>query len=70
MSKRRKKPVSNKKRNISDVLITLGILFTFILFSVKITIGSVGWLGVFAPVIMAFFIVFVLAALKAVIRKI
>lgn len=70
VAKRIKKSVNNKKRNISDVLIMLGVLFTIILFFIKITIGSVGWLGVFAPTITAFFIVFILSALKMVIRKI
>ena len=60
----------NKKRDFKTIIVSLGILFSIILFVVKIIFGSVGWLSVFAPVIFAFLIVFLLAVLKDTIKKI
>ena len=60
----------NKKKDFKTVIISLGILFSVILFVLKIIFGSVGWLSVFAPVIFAFLIVFLLAVLKDTIKKI
>jgi hypothetical protein len=60
----------SKKRDFKTIIISLGILFSIILFVVKIIFGSVGWLSVFAPVIFAFLIVFLLAVLKDTIKKI
>jgi hypothetical protein len=60
----------NKKRDFKTIIVSLGILFSIILFVVKIIFGSVGWLSVFAPVIFAFLIVFLLTVLRDTIKKI
>ena len=60
----------NKKKDFKTVIISLGILFSVILFVLKIIFGSVGWLSVFAPVIFAFLIVFLLTVLRDTIKKI
>jgi len=60
----------NKKSDFKTIIVSLGILFSIILFIVKIIFGSVGWLSVFAPVIFAFLIVFLLTVLRDTIKKI
>jgi len=60
----------NKKSDFKTIIVSLGILFSIILFVVKIIFGSVGWLSVFAPVIFAFLIVFLLTVLRDTIKKI
>jgi len=61
-----------KKRGLvfKTIIVYLGIAFTIILFLIKISLGNVGWLGVFAPVLIAFFIVFLLSVIKTVVEKI
>jgi Fe2+ transport system protein B len=70
VAKRRTKKTGTKQRSIKNVLVWLGMLFTGILFMIKIIIGGVGWFQVFAPVITVFFIVSLLSALKVAIKKI
>lgn len=70
MAKRKSKKTTANQTSIKQVLISLGILFSTILFLIKVITGSVGWLEVFAPVVIAFFIVFLLSALKTIIRKV
>jgi len=60
----------NKKSDFKTIIVSLGILFSIILLIVKIIFGSVGWLSVFAPVIFAFLIVFLLTVLRDTIKKI
>lgn len=59
-----------KQKGIKQVLISLGMLFSAILFIIKVITGGIGWFEVFAPVIIAFFIVFLLSALKTMLRKV
>ena len=65
MAKRR-----TKQTGIKQILISLGILFSAILFIIKVITGGIGWLEVFAPVIIAFLIIFLLSAIKAALRKV
>ncbi|WP_316839830.1 hypothetical protein [Pedobacter gandavensis] len=67
MAKRRSK---KNRIGFNRVLISLGILFTAILFIIRVIFGTVSWFEVFAPVIIAFFIVFLLTALKSALRKV
>lgn len=62
----------NKKNRIgfNQVLISLGILFTSMLFIIKMIIGRIGWFEVFTPVMIAFFIIFLLNTLKSILRKV
>lgn len=46
------------------------MLFSCILFIIKIIFGRIGWLEVFAPVIIVFLILFLLSVLKAAVRKV
>jgi len=46
------------------------MLFSSILFMIKIIIGRIGWLEVFAPVIIVFLILFLLSVLKTAVRKV
>jgi len=69
MAKRITRKTVKKKTGFKQVLISLGILFSTILFIIKILTGSIGWFEVFAPVIIAFFIIFLLSALKTVLRR-
>jgi hypothetical protein len=59
-----------KQTGIKQILISLGILFSAILFIIKVITGGIGWLEVFAPVIIAFLIIFLLSAIKAALRKV
>ena len=59
-----------KQTGVKQILISLGILFSAILFIIKVITGSIGWLEVFAPVIIAFLLIFLLSALKAALRKV
>ncbi|WP_293307738.1 hypothetical protein [Pedobacter sp. UBA5917] len=68
MAKRRTK--KTKQRGFKEILILLGMLFSGILFIIKIIFGRIGWLEVFAPVIIVFFIFFLLSLLKTALRKV
>ena len=70
MAKRRTKKTKTNQAGINQVIISLGILFSVGLFAIKVITGSTGWLEVFAPVLIAFLIVFLLSAVKAILRKI
>ncbi|HMK04154.1 MAG TPA: hypothetical protein VK489_08185 [Ferruginibacter sp.] len=61
-----------KKRStgLKAILVYMGIVFTGMLFILKIFLKSIGWLDVFAPLLAAFLIIFLLSAVKAVIKKI
>ena len=59
-----------QKLEFKTVLVYMGILFTGILFIVKIFSKSLGWLDVFAPLLIAFLIIFLLSLLKIIIKKI
>jgi hypothetical protein len=60
----------SKKKDFKTIVINLGILFSIILFVVKLSFGSVGWIGVFTPVLIAFLITLLLSTLKNLINKI
>jgi glucan phosphoethanolaminetransferase (alkaline phosphatase superfamily) len=70
VAKRRTKKITTKGRSLKEVLILLGILFSAILFIIKVITGGIGWLEVFAPVLITFFIVFLLSVLKTALRKV
>ncbi len=46
------------------------MLFSGILFIIKIIFGRIGWVEVFAPVIIVFLILFLLSVLRTAVRKI
>ena len=58
------------KRGLQDVLISLGILLSVILLIMKFVWGGIGWLEIFAPVTIVFFITCLLAVLKKVYNRI
>lgn len=68
MAKRRTR--KTKQRGFKEILILLGMLFSCILFIIKIIFGRIGWLEVFAPVIIVFLILFLLSVLKTAVRKV
>ncbi|WP_344851657.1 hypothetical protein [Pedobacter jeongneungensis] len=68
MAKRRTK--KTKQRGFKEILILLGMLFSCILFIIRIIFGRIGWLEVFAPVIIIFLILFLLSVLKTAVRKV
>lgn len=55
---------------IKTVLISLGILFSVILFLIRLVTDGIGWFEVFAPVLITFLLIFLLSALRTVMRKI
>jgi len=69
VAKRRRKKTSGYQPGFKQVLILLGLLFSAALFLIKVITGGVGWFEIFAPVIVAFFIVFFLEVLRTSIRK-
>ena len=69
MAKRRRKNTSGYQTGIKQVVILLGLLFSAALFLVKVITGGVGWFEIFAPVIVACFIVFFLEVLRTSVRK-
>lgn len=69
MSKRRAGQKRTTRRGLQDVLISLGILLTSILLIIKYIWGGISWLEVFTPVMIVFFIYFLLAVLKIVYNK-
>jgi hypothetical protein len=58
-----------KQRGFKEILILLGMLFCCILFIIRIIFGRMGWLEVFAPVIIVFLILFLLSVLKTAAQK-
>ncbi|MEJ5962222.1 hypothetical protein [Pedobacter immunditicola] len=70
MAKRRAYQKRRNHRGLQDVLISLGILLSLILFIIKFTWGGIGWIEIFAPVMIVLFISFLLAALKKVFERI
>jgi len=68
VAKRRTK--KTKQRGFKEILILLGMLFSSILFIIKIIIGRIGWLEVFAPIVTIFCILFILSVLKTALRKV
>lgn len=58
------------KLEFKIVLVYLGIVFTSILFVIKLFSARFGWLDVFAPLLVAFLIIFLLSVLKIIIKKI
>lgn len=68
MAKRRTR--KTKQSRFKEILILLGMLFSGILFTIKIIFGRIGWLEVFAPVIIVFLILFLLSVLKNALRKV
>jgi len=70
VAKRRTKKTAAHQTGFKKAVISLGILFSMILFLIKIIAGSIGWFEVFAPVLIAFFILFLLSLLRMVLRKI
>ena len=69
MAKRRRKKTSYYQTGIKQVVILLGLLFSAVLFLIRVITGGVGWFEIFAPVIVAFFIVFFLEVLRTGLRK-
>jgi len=59
-----------KQKGFKEILILLGMLFSCILFVIKIIFGRIGWLEVFAPVLIVFLILFLLSVLKTAVRKV
>lgn len=70
MAKRKTKKTTANQTGLKQALILLGITFSGILFIIKLVTGGVGWFEVFAPVVIAFFIVFLLSVMKSILRKI
>jgi uncharacterized membrane protein YjjP (DUF1212 family) len=70
VAKRRTKKITTKGRSFKEVLVLLGILFSAILFMIKVITGGMGWFEVFTPVLIAFFIIFLLSVLKAAVRRV
>lgn len=70
MAKRKTKKTTANQTSLKQALILLGITFSGVLFIIKLVTGMVGWFEVFAPVVIAFFIVFLLSALRSILRKI
>ncbi|WP_157263145.1 hypothetical protein [Pedobacter sp. R20-19] len=68
MAKRRTR--KTKQKGFKEILILLGMLFSCILFVIKIIFGRIGWLEVFAPVLIVFLILFLLSVLKTAVRKV
>jgi len=69
VAKRRRKKTSGYQPRFKQVVILLGLLFSAALFLIKVITGGVAWFEIFAPVIVAFFIVFFLEVLRTSIRK-
>jgi len=67
MAKRRTR--KTKQRGFKEILVLLGMLFSSILFIIKSIFRSIGWLEVFAPVVIVFLILFLLSVLKTAVRK-
>jgi hypothetical protein len=70
MAKRTAHQKRTNNRGLQDVLIWLGVLLSLILFIIKFTWGGIGWLEIFAPVMIVFFISFLLSVLKKVYERI
>ena len=70
MAKKRTRKAVAQKMGFQRILVLLAVVFCVILFLIKILIGGIGWFEVFAPVIIAFFILFLLSVIKIVVRKI
>lgn len=70
MAKRKTKKTTANQTSLKQALILLGITFSGVLFIIKLVMGGVGWFEVFAPVVIAFFIVFLLSVMKSILRKI
>jgi hypothetical protein len=70
MAKRKTKKTTANQTGLKQTLILLGIIFSSVLFIIKLVTGRVGWFEVFAPVVIAFFIVFLLSVMKSILRKI
>jgi len=58
-----------RKQGFQHTLIYLGTLFTIVLFIIKVMVGRFGWLDVFAPLLIAFLIIFLLSVLKTAFKK-
>jgi len=69
VAQRRRKKTSVYQAGINEVVILLGLLFSAVLFIIKVITGSVSWFEIFTPVIIAFLIVFLLSVLKTTLRK-
>lgn len=69
MAKRRRKKTSAYQAGINQVVILLGLMFTAVLFIIRVIAGGVGWFEIFTPVIVAFFIVFLLSVLRTTLKK-
>jgi len=61
---------ATKKRDVGTVLTLLGIIFSIMMFIVKLLGGSMSWVEIFVPLLIAFLIVFVISVLKAVLKRI
>jgi cell shape-determining protein MreD len=59
-----------RKTGFITILLYLGIVFTGILFMVKLVFKSVSWLDVFAPLLITFFIIFLLSVVKTAVKKV
>ena len=69
MAQRRRKKTSVYQAGINQVVILLGVLFSAVLFIIKLITGGVGWFQIFTPVLIAFFVVFLLSVLKTALKK-
>lgn len=57
-----------QKFEFKTVLVYMGIVFTGILFILKIFSKNIGWLDVFAPLLVAFLLIFLVSVLKIAIK--
>jgi hypothetical protein len=70
MAKRKTKKTTANQTGLKQALILLGIIFSSVLFIIKLITGGISWFEVFAPVVIVFFIVFLLSAIRSILRKI
>mgnify|MGYP006951079923 CR=1 FL=1 len=64
MAPRKAHQVRTKKSGLHDVLISMGILLSLILFIINFIRGGIGWIEILAPVMIVFAMSFLLDVLK------
>ena len=67
MTRRKKK---KKSSDFKTVLVYMALVFTGLLFILKLFVHTISWLDVFAPLLVVFLLLFLLSVLKAVLKKI
>ncbi len=66
----KKKTRKSTRKGLVETLLSLGVLFTCLLFFAKLMGGKLSWLEVFAPFVAASFISFIISILKTVLKRI